>query len=347
MWTMKDWNHELIRINYSVSKHRSSHTVDFRFHVEKPQSRKKYYAIFRSLCYYYLSFVSQREWNNRGLLANPQRTNAYLNCDKKQTQHTQIWWLCDFSPYNRPFHPHAANNLLLGYRRLVSDASAASNKHSSIQTAFHSALLLSVAAKCYAKCCSATRKWICRDATIEVCEGEHRWTWMFCHHAVKKRRRNIYIYHDGSDNRTLPDESYRRASLFIHFNGGSSHSFNSCDFHTSRNILVPLWAQRTQELPSLICSSAAGAVATLYFWFCSAAVSSASRVKKSQTGVRRRKDICLVGSPGLTDIPGLGRPSGVCCVWPRFASKCPRNQSVQPGDFGRTWPTLQLEAVHT
>lgn len=175
MWTMKDWNHELTRINYSVSKHFTVLTqLTFGF-TWKSHKAGKNITHFFAACVIIIWLLCDKESETIEVCWPILRgTNAYLNCDKKQTQHTQIRWLCDFSPYNRPIHPHAANNLLLGYRRLVSDAFAASNKHSSIQTASHSALLLSVAAKCYAKCCSATGKWICRDATIEVCEGEHR-----------------------------------------------------------------------------------------------------------------------------------------------------------------------------
>lgn len=104
----------------------------------------------------------------------------------------------------------------------------------------------------------------------------------------------------------FPIEISRCAPIFIHFTGGFSPLVQRLRLPHEQKYPQPPWVQRTQELPSLICSSAGSAVATLHFGFCSAAVRSASRVKKSKIKVRRRNDIHLArrhqGLPTSPDV---------------------------------------------
>lgn len=130
------------------------------------------------------------------------------------------------------------------------------------------------------------------------------------------RRVNIYpsvpLTTTGPDRRRkrhrgrFPIEISRCAPIFIHFTGGFPPLVQSLRLPHEQKYPQPPWVQRTQELPSLICSSAGSAVATLHFGFCSAAVRSASRVKKSKIKVRRRNDIHLTrrhqGLPTSPDV---------------------------------------------
>lgn len=104
----------------------------------------------------------------------------------------------------------------------------------------------------------------------------------------------------------FPIEISRCAPIFIHLTGGFPPLVQSLRLPHEQKYPQPPWVQRTQELPSLICSSAGSAVATLHFGFCSAAVRSASRVKKSKIKVRGRNDIHLArrhqGSPTSPDV---------------------------------------------
>lgn len=153
-------------------------------------------------------------------------------------------------------HPSASRKWSPAWISAPRDASAASNKHSSIQTALHSVLLLLVAAKCYAKCCSATGKYSAgmqQSRSVQESISERESSAIALRKSAAETTQRVNIYRSPRQRRdsprTLPGEISRRASTFIHFNGGFSHWFKDCDFHMSRNILVPCGPSGHKNFP--------------------------------------------------------------------------------------------------
>lgn len=209
-------------------------------------------------------------------------------------------------------HP-SANELLFGYQCLVTHRRPQTN-NKPIQTALHSVLL-----------CLWPQNVMQSGNILPGCDDR-----VLCSKALvnlevlqsncKERRRNmrrVNIYPSVLLTTTGPDRRRNvTADAFpLKFPAALPYSFISLvGFPTRSESVTSTWAeissapwvQRTQELPSLICSSAGSAVATLHFGFCSAAVRSASCVKKSKIKVRRRNDIHLArrhqGLPTSPDV---------------------------------------------